>query len=188
MRTRQPLPRLWLMTDERQGEGLIDAIARLPGDGGIVFRHYSLPEDERRALFERVRETAGGRLLLLAGPAAQAQAWGADGSHGSGRGSGLRSAPVHDHAQIRAAERNGADLLFLSPVYATRSHPQARPLGLARFAWLARRTPLPVIALGGMSQARGKRLASFGAYGWAGIDAWDERVRVVPQPAVMPGA
>jgi len=172
MRTRQPLPRLWLMTDERQGDGLIDAIGGLPDDGGIVFRHYSLPEAERRALFDRVRAAAQGRLILLAGPAAHAQAWGADGSHGSGRGSGLRSAPVHDYAQIRAAERNGADLLFLSPAFSTRSHPQARPLGLARFAWLTRRTRLPVIALGGMNQARGRRLASFGAYGWAGIDAW----------------
>ena len=42
----------------------------------------------------------------------------------------------------------------------------------AHFAWLARRTPLPVIALGGMNPTRGRRLASFGAYGWAGIDAW----------------
>ena len=76
------------------------------------------------------------------------------------------------YAEIRAAERAGAASLFLSPVYPTRSHPDARPLGLARFAWLARRTPLPVIALGGMNAARGRRLASFGAYGWAGIDAW----------------
>jgi hypothetical protein len=29
-----------------------------------------------------------------------------------------------------------------------------------------------VIALGGMDAARGRRLASFGAYGWGAIDAW----------------
>lgn len=172
MRSSQPLPRLWLMTDERQSGSLIDAVGRLPGGAGIVFRHYRLEEGERRALFDRVREAAPTALLLLAGPADQARSWGADGSHGPGRGSGLRSAPVHDQAQIRAAERAGAALLFLSPVYATRSHPGARPLGVARFAWLARRTALPVIALGGMDPARGRRLASFGAYGWAAIDAW----------------
>ncbi|MEA3047365.1 MAG: thiamine-phosphate pyrophosphorylase [Sphingomonadales bacterium] len=171
MRSRHILPRLWLMTDERQGESLFDAVARLPAGAGIVFRHYSLAAAERRALFERVRDAAPGPVLL-AGPAEQAAAWGADGSHGRGRGFGLRSAPVHDHAQIRAAERDGAALLFLAPVYPTSSHPDARPLGLARFAWLARRTRLPVIALGGMNAARGRRLASFGAYGWAGIDAW----------------
>jgi thiamine-phosphate pyrophosphorylase len=171
MRARQPLPRLWLMTDERQGDTLLGAVARLPAGTGIVFRHYSLPEVARRDLFARVLAAAPGPVLL-AGPADQARAWGADGSHGRGRGHGLRSAPVHDQAQIRAAERNGADLLFLSPVFATNSHLEVRPLGLARFAWLARRTPLPVIALGGMNAVRGRRLASFGAYGWAGIDAW----------------
>ena len=171
MRARQPLPRLWLMTDERQGKGLLAAIARLPEGAGIVLRHYSLAEVARRDLFEAVREAAPGPVLL-AGAAVQALAWGADGSHGRGPGDGLRSAPVHDLPEIRAAERAGADLLFLSPIYPTASHPGARTLGLARFAWLARRTPLPVIALGGMNEARGRRLASFGAYGWAGIDAW----------------
>jgi thiamine-phosphate pyrophosphorylase len=159
------------MTDERLGESLFDALDRLPRDGGIVFRHYSLPEPERRALFDSVRAAYPG-LLLLAGPASQALLWGADGSHGRRPGTGLRSAPVHSFAEIRAAERDGAALLFLSPVFPTRSHPEARPLGLARFAWLARRTPLPVIALGGMDARRGAKLASFGAYGWAGIDAW----------------
>jgi thiamine-phosphate pyrophosphorylase len=171
MRSSQPLPRLWLMTDERQGESLIDAVARLPEGAGIVFRHYSLAESERRALFDRVRGAHSG-LLLLAGTAEAAERWGADGSHGRDPGRGLRSAPVHSYVEIRAAERRAASLLFLSPVFATRSHPDARTLGLARFAWLARRTPLPVIALGGMNAARGHRLASFGAYGWAGIDIW----------------
>ena len=171
MPTRQPLPRLWLITDERQGDRLFDAIARLPEGSGIVFRHHSLEEVARRDLFERVKAAAPGPALL-AGPAEEAQAWGADGSHGRGRGAGLRSASVHSYAEIRAAERAGAAFLFLSPAYPTRSHPEARPLGLARFAWLARRTRLPVIALGGMSAARGRRLASFGAYGWAGVDAW----------------
>jgi len=171
MRTRQPLPRLWLMTDERQGKGLFDAIGRLPADAGIVFRHHGLSEADRRALFERVKSVAPGPVLL-AGPAGQARAWGADGSHGSGRGAGLRSAPVHDYAEMRAAERDGAAFIFLSPAFPTKSHPQARPLGLARFAWLARRTTLPVIALGGMDEVRGRRLASFGAYGWGAIDAW----------------
>jgi thiamine-phosphate pyrophosphorylase len=171
MPSRQPLPRLWLLTDERQADGLLAAVARLPAGAGIVFRHYSLDEGARRNLFGRVRAAHDG-LLLLAGPAGQARDWGADGSHGRGSGGGLSSVPVHSYAEIRAAERAGAALLFLSPVYPTRSHPGAPALGLARFAWLARRTSLPVIALGGMNAARGKRLASFGAYGWAGIDAW----------------
>ncbi len=177
MHARQPLPRLWMATDERQGDGLIPALRRLPRGSGIVFRHYSLPEADRLGLFEEVRSVSRRRnqLLFLAGPAELAIAWGADGSHGRGRGEGLRSAPVHDLREIRDAEQDGADFLFLSPLFATRSHPGARPLGLATFARLVRRTPLPVIALGGMNRIRARRAERAGAYGWAAIDAWTVR-------------
>ena len=174
MPARQSLPRQWLLTDERLGDRLFPAVERLPESAGVVFRHYSLPEPERHKLFDAVRAVAEDRdlLLLLAGSADEARHWGADGSHGRGAGVGLRSAPVHDYQELRAAERAGADFVFVSPVYATRSHPKSTGMRLARFAWLARRTQLPVIALGGMNPARGRRLASFGAYGWGAIDAW----------------
>lgn len=163
------LPCLWLMTDERMGNHVLDAVARLPGGAGIVFRHYSLPAKNRRALFETVRAAAApGSLLLLAGPVAIAREWGADGSHGRHRGA--TTAPAHNLAEIRAAEAAGAAGVFLSPVFATRSHPDAQPLGAEGFSALAAQTNLPVIALGGMNDARAEGLAK--AYGWAGIDAW----------------
>jgi thiamine-phosphate pyrophosphorylase len=158
------------MTDERLGDGLMAAVARLPDGAGIVFRHYRAAD--RRALFDRVVEAARERgiLVLLAGPAEEAERWGADGSHGRGPGRGLRSAPAHDLTEIRAAEAAGADLVFLSPVFETRSHPGAPALGAAGFAGLVAATRLPVIALGGMDE---KRFAALGCgYGWAGIDAW----------------
>lgn len=170
----QPLPREWLMTDERQGDRLFDALARLPAGAGIVFRHYKLPPDERWLLYGEVCRIARreGHLLLLGGPAEQAKAWRADGSHGAGPGRGLRTAPAHDLREIRAAERAGAALIFLSPVYRTRSHPGAPTLGPAEFGRLCRRTRLPVVALGGMDRTRAHAARLRGAYGWAGIDAW----------------
>lgn len=167
MRRRQPLPHLWLMTDERQGERLWRALERLPEGGGVVFRHYGLLPADRRTLFEQVRAVSRRRrlTLLVAGmPLA-----GADGAHGR-PGAGLRSASAHSLRELKAAERAGADLVFLSPVFATRSHPQAKPLGARRFALLAHQAKVPVIALGGMNAARFRDLG--GAYGWAGIDAW----------------
>jgi thiamine-phosphate pyrophosphorylase len=167
MRPRQPLPRLWLMTDERQGEALFTAIARLPRGAGIVFRHYTLPPVERRALWDQVRSAAQGpRLtLVVAGPILP----GADGTHNR-PGRGLRTASAHNLREIRAAERAGAHLIFLSPVFPSRSHPNAAALGRRRFALLAHQTRLPVIALGGMDAEKARTLG--GAYGWAGIDAW----------------
>jgi thiamine-phosphate pyrophosphorylase len=166
MRARQALPRLWLMTDERQGDGLWRALERLPRGSGVVFRHYRLARDERRRLFEKVRRVARKRRLLLV--AGGAPIPGAHPRHGPG---GF-SASVHDLRELRAAERSGASLVFVSPVFETRSHPGARPLGRLRFGRLARSTGLPVIALGGMGPRKARRLAALGAYGWAGIDAF----------------
>ncbi len=174
MDRRQPLPRLWLMTDERQGDGLWESLEQLPRGSGVVFRHYSLALEERRAWFEKVRGVGRrhGLLVLLAGPPSLARAWKAAGSHGRcvRRSPALvLSAPVHSLREIRTAERSRADLLFLSPVFPTRSHPGARSLGRAQFTLLARQTRLPVIALGGVNAERARTLR--GSYGWAAIDA-----------------
>ncbi|HWW65496.1 MAG TPA: thiamine phosphate synthase [Sphingomonadaceae bacterium] len=182
MRRRQPPPRLWLMTDERQGDALWPVLARLPRGAGIVFRHRRTPPAERRALYERVRRIARARglVLLLAGSPREAIAWKADGAHGP---SPHRTAPrmlcrtaaAHDARELIAGTRRRVDLLFLSPVFATRSHPGAAALGVTRFGLLARKTRVPVVALGGMDAARGRRLRALGAFGWAAIDAWNEK-------------
>ncbi|HEX6376964.1 MAG TPA: thiamine phosphate synthase [Allosphingosinicella sp.] len=166
MARRQPLPRLWLMTDERQGEALWDALARLPKGAGIVFRHYGLEPAERRKLFERVRGVARRRRLLLLAAGTGIRA---DGVHG-GRGRGFRSASAHDLRELKAAERSGARLVFLSPAFPTRSHPDRRALGPVRFGLISGQARVPVIALGGVDARKARRLPHI--YGWAGIDAW----------------
>jgi thiamine-phosphate pyrophosphorylase len=177
MRSRQPLPRLWLMTDERMGDALWDALARLPRGSGVIFRHYETRD--RRALFERIRTIARrrGLMLLLAGSLREAAAWKADGAHGRSPHLRttrplLRTAPAHD---ARELARVRAHAVFLSPVFATRSHPGASALGPMRFARLVRMSEAPAIALGGMDARRFRHLARLGAYGWAGIDAFTHR-------------
>lgn len=174
--TLRKLPRIWLMTDERFGEALLDSIAALPKAVGVIFRHYSLNEQDRRALFERVRISCAksGHMLLLAGPAEQAQSWGADGFHGSGRAKPgqIHSMAVHDRRQLWAARKAHADLLFISPVFATASHPGARTLGISGFrALAAMRGTAKAIALGGMDAKRARRLGTT-VHGWAAIDAF----------------
>jgi thiamine-phosphate pyrophosphorylase len=166
MLRRQPLPRLWLMTDERQGEGLWEALERLPKGSGVVFRHYGLAPGERRQLFRRVRKVAKRRrYLLLAG----GRGIRGDGVHGA-RHAGFRSASAHNLRELKTAERTGARLVFLSPAFPTRSHPGARALGPVRFGLISLKATVPVIALGGMDRRKARRLPNI--YGWAGIDAW----------------
>jgi thiamine-phosphate pyrophosphorylase len=176
MARRQPLPRLWLMTDERMGDAMWVALDRLPRGAGVIFRHYGLAGDARRSLFERVRRITRrrGLLLLLAGTPHQAVAWRADGAHGRSPHRRvarplIRTAPAHDRRELHAAT---GDAVLLSPAFPTRSHPEARSLGPVRFGLLAREVRAPVIALGGMDGRRFGRLALLGAYGWAAIDAW----------------
>jgi len=169
MRRRHPIPHLWLMTDERMGDRLWDALARLPRGAGVVFRHYGLPLPERRRLLQRIAQIARARrLVVLAGGGLA----GPDGVHNQRRGRGLLSRSAHNRREAIAAVRAGADLLFVSPVHPTRSHPGAPALGPMRLSAITRDLPIPVIALGGMTPERFKSLEALGIHGWAGIDAW----------------
>ncbi|RED17077.1 thiamine phosphate synthase [Parasphingopyxis lamellibrachiae] len=165
------------MTDERQGEQLWAALGALPRGSGVIVRHYSLDCPARRTLIARIRKIARARRLALvvAGSAQGANAARADGFHTRSPHIGpralLRTAAVHSLTELRAAERIGADLIFLSPAFATESHPGTRPLSHMRFSRLVRETPIPVIALGGMNARRARALRRFGIYGWAGIGA-----------------
>jgi thiamine-phosphate pyrophosphorylase len=157
------------MTDERLGEGLWAALRRLPRGSGVVFRHYATPVQERRALFRRVVRIARARGLVVV-RAGERAGLGEDGVHGAVRGRGLRTAPVHDRREAVAAVRRGAEVLFVSPVFATRSHPGAEALGPRKARWIVQGLPVVVIALGGMDARRFRGMAGFD--GWAAIDAW----------------
>ena len=169
MRRRHPLPRLWLMTDTRMGDALWDALARLPAGSGVIFRHYELPAQQRRALLLEVMAVARKRrLTVLAAGGLRS----ADGGHNGKPARGLYSRSAHNRREIVAATRAGADAVFVSPVFATRSHPGAVALGVARFGLMIRGARIPVIALGGMSARRARSLAPLEFHGWAAIDAW----------------
>ncbi|MEP7350294.1 MAG: thiamine phosphate synthase [Sphingorhabdus sp.] len=181
--TKRSLPHIWLMTDPRLGEGLLPAIKRLPAGSGVIFRHYELDAAARLSLFGQIRRLCRqrGHMLLLAGDERAAQRWHADGFHSrdSKRQSRqmVHSAPVHNRRELAAAQRGGVDLVFLSPIFATKSHPGARALGRAAFMALAKQCkPKRVIALGGMSARKAVTLSKNRVHGWAAIDAFRERV------------
>ena len=175
---KKKLPKIWLMTDPRFGNELIPAIRRLPSGSGVIFRHYHLPHGERLKLFVKVMGVCRqrGHLLFLAGPERLALRWHADGFHGregKGRSRLLHSAPVHDRAALRKAKRSGANLLFISPLFPTRSHPDAKTLGRLAYNELARQAvPATVIALGGMTRTEARALNPATTHGWAAIDAF----------------
>ena len=173
-RRHAPLPTLWLFTDERIDD-VAFTVARLPRGAGVVFRHHNTPPQERRVLFERVRRIARRRMLtiLLADTPARARCWHADGAHHRSRlaSHGLRSVAAHDAREVASARSVSADVVFMSPVFPTHSHPGARPLGIVRLGLTAGALRRRVVALGGMNRSKLRRIFSLGLHGWAAIDA-----------------
>lgn len=170
-------PQVWLMTDLRNDDGLEKSISALPRGSGVIFRHYHLAPTERKDRFQDIKACAKRRdhILLLAGPPSLARLWGADGVHGrqwrrQQTVGLLHSAPVHNPREIRMANHNGADLLFLSPAFSTRSHLGQKPLSRIQLRRLIMLSRKPVILLGGMDARRFGQLTSFDAHGWAAID------------------
>ena len=150
MKRRQTLPRQWLITDERL-ENPLRAVRRLPAGSGVLVR------DPR--LLRQIRRLAASRGITVVAES-------------------RRIVRVHNAREIRDARLGGADLLLLSSLYPTRSHPHWRPLSRMRAAALVRLAKVPVIALGGMNERRFRSVQELGFAGWAGIDAWLKDTKV----------
>jgi thiamine-phosphate pyrophosphorylase len=175
MATIQPFPALWLLSDARNDAALDRALKALPRGSGFIYRHYHLAGPERLARFRVLARIAKsrGHVVVLADSALTARERGADGVYGAPlalwprRGDLLQLATAHSMRELAAATRKGADAVLLSPAFPTRSHPGGATLGPVRFRLLAARSPVPVIALGGMNPRTARRLQW---PHWAAID------------------
>ncbi|MCX7377756.1 MAG: thiamine phosphate synthase [Alphaproteobacteria bacterium] len=161
-------PVLWLFTDTARLPDPVAAAACLPrGLCGVVLRDDTRPG--RAALAAALARVcrARGNALVVAGDTRLARAVGAGvhlrAGHRLHGMRGLRgpvTSSAHGAVELRRAARAGAGVAFLSPAFATASHPGAPGLGTARWAALARRAPAGMVvgALGGIDGASVRRL------------------------------
>ncbi|WP_399354456.1 thiamine phosphate synthase [Thiohalorhabdus denitrificans] len=173
------------MTDRNRtgGRPLSQVVERALDAGlpAVQLRDRDLPEDEALVLGTALREAtrARGARLLVNGRPGLARAVAADGLHlpeglprpAADQWDGPLSVAAHDRAGLERARQVGASFALLSPLFETRSHPEARPLGPERFAALAAGSPVPVVALGGISPANAATARQAGAQGVACMDA-----------------
>jgi thiamine-phosphate pyrophosphorylase len=179
------------MTDPLRLPDAEAALNALPRGAALIWRAYG--EEMSRARLRRLVTLAHRKhvLLLVAGRPALAARTGMMGIHlperevRRGRSGEyvigrrrrphgmLLTAACHSEAAIRRAAEAGVGAVLISPVFATKSHQGAKPLGLLRFAQLvrlARRFGVIPYALGGITSERHvRRLKGTGAAGIAGI-------------------
>jgi thiamine-phosphate pyrophosphorylase len=162
-----PAPTLLLITDQQACPNLESGVAAALA-GGV--KHLLLREKNRHGdhtlrewaekLYPLVRQHQA--QLLISGDIELALSFAGVGLHlpeaamttaqarqllGAKR---LLGRSCHDLAGALQAMDQGADYVTLSPLFATRSHPQATPIGPERFARLRAAIPGPVLALGGI--------------------------------------
>ncbi|HUD52430.1 thiamine phosphate synthase [Parvibaculum sp.] len=191
-RCKAGLPFAIAMTDPLRRPDPAEALRRAPKGSAVIYRAYGVAHDDARlrelARLARLR----GVLLLVAGDLKAGSCLGIGGLHlpeylirqsaeqrfarpARRKPDLVVTAAAHSQAAITAAARAGVDAVLISPVFATRSHPDARPLGVVRFAALAscaRTHGLAVYALGGATGERARRrLAGVRLHGVAGIGA-----------------
>lgn len=180
-RSASPLPPRFALTDPvRTPDPIAFARAQAPGTG-LIYRHFGAKD--RRKIAARLAKIAAGEglvLLISADPElalsthcaglhwpekrlAEAARWRLTHPHA------LFTASAHSGRALHKAAAAGADAALLSPVFPSESPSAGRPLGAWRAAGLAREADLPVYALGGVDQAKEKRLAALGFAGIAGI-------------------
>lgn len=149
MRSRQTLPRRWLIIDAQPASEIWSAVSALRSGSGILVLRKLRPVE-----FRRLRHLASARRLTLAEESERS------------------AARVHNVAELRLALLRRTPMILISPIHETGTHPDWTPLPRARAATLARLARRKAIALGGMNQERYAKIAPLGFIGWAGISAF----------------
>ncbi|TPG49605.1 thiamine phosphate synthase [Roseomonas nepalensis] len=183
------LPTLWLLSDARRLPDPRAAAGRLPPGSAVLARDLDPALLGPLALLARRR----GLRLVLAGEGRAALLLRA-GLHLPDRRPAtgllpfllarrrprppLLSVAAHGRGGLARARRLGADLVLLSPVFPTASHPGAPALGPLRWGAVARGAGRPVVALGGVTARNRRRLPGLpgkrgpgapATLGWAAI-------------------
>lgn len=182
MATGTELPRLMLVTDRRRtrGRSLVPIVAEAVrgGVGLVQIRERDLPDDELRAMVQRIRASVPPETRLVVNssrrvartmrtglhlPASEPPEPPAERAHYA-----LLGRSAHDEAEARVGMEEDASYLIVGTVYPTASKP-GRPAGGPALIERIRRQvgPMPVYAIGGIAVTTIPALIHAGAHGVA---------------------
>jgi thiamine-phosphate diphosphorylase len=160
---------------EAAGRTLAETVAAAVTGGAtqILFRDKDLADDERRRLGREVAAACGPAELAVSSDLALADELSAGTVHLAARDdwpeTDLRvGRSCHDAVELSEAVDHAADYVTVSPVFASTSKPgYGPPLAADGLADLAMRSPVPVLALGGVEPGNVADCLAAGARGVA---------------------
>ncbi|MCK5166650.1 MAG: thiamine phosphate synthase [Rhodospirillaceae bacterium] len=167
-----------LVTDDERMPNPERFLRLLPPKSMVLLRSKNQENLCRMAVRTIPLAHALGHRVLLAGPLRLARTMGADGAHLSEAALKRRaikdlacgplpkgfilSTSAHGATALIRAKNAKADFAILGVAFASRSHLAAKPLGAIRFQLLANKSPVPIMAIGGINRAKAKRLSAIG--------------------------
>ncbi|MEP7210441.1 MAG: thiamine phosphate synthase [Alphaproteobacteria bacterium] len=180
------LPTAFFVTDPTRTPDPASVVARLPAGWGVIYRHFGAADRVAvGALLARICRRRRLVLLVSADPEL-ARRIGANGVHWPQARLGgrqrqqpgsphlIETASAHSRPALIAAWRSGVDAAIISTVFASLSATATAPMGMLRFRGLAKSSPLPVYALGGIGADTAGRIFSgvrTHIAGWAAVEA-----------------
>ncbi|MFW5659869.1 MAG: thiamine phosphate synthase [Oceanicaulis sp.] len=170
-------PGLLVLTDPGRTPDPAILARRLAPGTGLILRTFGEPRIEAAAFEIADIARARALTLLISADPALARRCGAHGVHWPQWSAprqpwpgALTTASVHDPAALRRAQGR-VNAVLISTVFASDSPSAGRPMGPFRLAAWARRSGVPVYALGGVSLATVGRLQGLGVAGVAAVGA-----------------
>jgi thiamine-phosphate pyrophosphorylase len=184
------VPKLHAVTDqtvaalsnlESIASTLLSPTGRERGTSSVVALHARIPHADGRLIHDlamRLGRTRGAvfvndrvdvaRIVRAAGAHLPSDGLPIKAARAVLTGDQLLGRSVHSSEEAREALDEGADYVFLGPIWETSSHPGRPGLGVGAFKGLA---SLPIIAIGGITAERARLCRDAGAWGVAAISA-----------------
>lgn len=174
---------LILMSDLERTPDIVSLAEQLPEKSALIYRHFGA--DERSVIARQLREITGATdvQFLIGNDPELARQVKADGVHFPRRASADMISPIRqtfpDWILTQAAPKpfptsilsrfSALDAVFFSSVFVSQSPSSGTPVGVRSLSQVCHCSPIPVIALGGVTEQTAPALIGTGAAGLAAI-------------------
>lgn len=173
-------------TDRKRCANLSLAITKLPKNSAVIFREYDLESDEREILAREIIAICRkeNHKILIGKNLALARKLRADGIHFSDRDKlplqiqshqnhpreFIFSFACHNFLSVIKSQSLKPNIIFISPIFKTKSHPNIAPIGLMQLSKITRHSKIPIFALGGVNKKNFYTLKKLGTQGFGAIE------------------